>query len=53
VSETSWEDFAGPRHDAEVMAAYEGRPTVAEQDRTHGAPLPGADDGPAPGSVTG
>jgi hypothetical protein len=49
----SWGDFAGPRHEDEVMAAYEGRPSIAEQDRTHGAPLPLADDGPDPGSVTG
>jgi hypothetical protein len=35
-----------------------GQPSVAEQDRTHGAPLiggglPAVDNGPRPGSVVG
>jgi hypothetical protein len=34
-----------PQHQDEVMAAHEGRPTIAEQDRTHGAGLPAADMG--------
>jgi hypothetical protein len=53
VSETTWQDFDGSRHEDEVMAAYSGQPTIAEQSATHGAPLPPADDGPDPGSVTG
>ena len=29
-----------PTHQDEIMTAHEGRPTVAEQDRTHGAGIP-------------
>lgn len=44
------DSFAGlcgslPGHHTEVMTAHEGRPTVAEQDRTHGAGLPAEDRG--------
>ena len=35
-----------PTHDDEVMSAHEGRPTIQEQDRTHGAGLPAVDKGP-------
>lgn len=50
-----WADLAGslPTHDGEVMASHEGQPTVAEQDRTHGAGLPDVDLGPEPGTVVG
>lgn len=43
----SWEDLADglPTHHGEVMAAHEGRPTLAEQDKSHGAGLPAADNG--------
>ena len=34
-----------PGHEQELLAAHEGRPTVAEQDRTHGAGLPAPDRG--------
>ena len=34
-----------PDHDTEVMAAHEGRPTVAEQALTHGAGVPDIDHG--------
>ena len=34
-----------PDHAAEVMAAHEGRPTVAEQALTHGAGIPDIDHG--------
>jgi hypothetical protein len=34
-----------PSHLAEVMAAHEGQPSMAEQSRTHGAPLPAVDEG--------
>jgi hypothetical protein len=40
-------------HDTEVMAAHEGRPTVAEQNVTHDPGLPDVDLGPVPGSVVG
>jgi hypothetical protein len=55
MSEMSWEDLCGdlPDHPAAMAARDLGRPTVAEQDRTHGAGLPAADDGPDPESVTG
>jgi len=43
----------GPRHEAELMAGYRPDPSIAHQSATHGAPLPAADDGPDPGSVTG
>jgi hypothetical protein len=32
-------------HHREVMAAHSGQPTIAEQDRTHGAGLPPVDHG--------
>jgi hypothetical protein len=43
----SWESLCGslPSHQDEVMAAHTGLPTVAEQDRTHGAGLPAEDRG--------
>jgi hypothetical protein len=41
----SWEDFPGPRHADELMAAHEGQPSLEEQDRTHGAGLPAEDHG--------
>lgn len=43
----SWAALAGglPTHDDEVRAAHEGRPTMAEQDRTHGAGMPAEDRG--------
>ena len=41
----SWDDFPGPRHEDEVMAAHQGRPTLAVQDETHGAAAPGPDLG--------
>ena len=41
----SWEDFPGPRHQEELQVAHEGRPTVEEQDRTHGAGIPAEDRG--------
>ena len=55
MSDMSWEGLCGslPSHQDEVMASHEGRPTVAVQSATHGAPLPSVDDGPDPGSVTG
>jgi hypothetical protein len=34
-----------PRHHDEVMASHGGQPTVAEQDRTHGAGIPAVDNG--------
>jgi hypothetical protein len=50
----SWDDFDGPRHEDEVMAAHGGQPTDAEQNATHGAPAPaedlGADEGAKYGS---
>lgn len=44
----AWDDFDGPAHDDEVMAAHEGRPTVAEQDVNNGAGIPAVDKGPDP-----
>ena len=41
----TWDDFPGPRHEDEVMAAHQGRPTLAVQDETHGAPAPEPDLG--------
>jgi hypothetical protein len=35
-------------HDGEVMAAHQGQPSIAVQSATHGAPLPGVDNGPDP-----
>ena len=34
-----------PSHETEVMAAHGGQPTIAEQDRTHGAGIPPVDNG--------
>jgi hypothetical protein len=34
-------------HEQAIMAAHEGRPTVAVQDKTHGAGLPAEDRGTA------
>ncbi len=34
-----------PDHAGEVLASHSGQPTIAEQDRTHGAGLPAADHG--------
>jgi hypothetical protein len=34
-----------PAHEAEVMAAHEGQPSMEVQARTHGAPLPAVDEG--------
>jgi hypothetical protein len=47
----SWDDFPGAKHSDEVMAAHAGQPSIAEQDRTHGAMyigggLPAVDNGP-------
>ena len=43
----SWVDLAAglPTHQDEVMAAHQGRPTMAVQDETHGAPAPEPDLG--------
>ncbi len=43
----SFDDLCGslPDHHTEVMTGREGRPTVAEQDRTHGAGRPAEDRG--------
>ena len=41
----TWDDFPGPRHEDEVMAAHQGAPSVAVQDVTHGAPAPAEDRG--------
>ena len=41
-------DIATNPHNAEVQAAHEGRPSLAEQDRTHGAPRPAEDRGASP-----
>jgi hypothetical protein len=35
----------GPRHEDEVMAAHQGAPSLAVQDRTHGAGMPAVDNG--------
>ena len=34
-----------PDHHGEVMTGHSGQPTVAEQDRTHGAGIPAVDHG--------
>jgi hypothetical protein len=34
-----------PSHQDELEVAHEGRPTVAEQVLTHGAGMPGVDEG--------
>jgi hypothetical protein len=43
-----WAELCGdlPEHGDEVMAAYGGQPTMAEQGRTHGAGIPAEDRGP-------
>ncbi len=45
--EPTWDQLAGtlPVHADEVMAAHQGQPGIAEQDRTHGAGIPAADNG--------
>ena len=56
-----WDALCGdlPSHQDALMDGYGGgQPSVAEQDRTHGAPLiggglPAVDNGPRPGSVVG
>jgi hypothetical protein len=42
-----WAELCGalPDHASEVMAGYRPSPTIAEQDRTHGAGLPAEDRG--------
>lgn len=47
----SFSDLCGslPDHHSEVMASHSGQPTIAEQDRTHGAGLPAPDHGVAEG----
>jgi hypothetical protein len=44
----SFDDLRGglPGHQDEVMASHGGQPTVAVQDRTHGAGIPAVDNGP-------
>jgi hypothetical protein len=44
----SFDDLRGslPGHHGELMIGHTGQPTVAEQDRTHGAGLPAMDNGP-------
>jgi hypothetical protein len=46
----SWDDLCGnlPGHDGEVMASHGGQPSIEEQSRTHGAPLPEPDNGGTP-----
>jgi hypothetical protein len=41
----TFDDFDGPRHEDEVMTAHQGAPSIAVQDRTHGAGLPAPDHG--------
>ena len=41
----TWDDFPGPRHDDELMANHEGRPSLAVQSETHGVPMPEPDLG--------
>ena len=42
----TWNDFPGPsRHQAELDASHQGQPSLEEQDRTHGAPMPAEDRG--------
>jgi hypothetical protein len=47
MSEPSFDDLAAglPVHEDELMASHQGQPTVAEQDRTHGAGIPAEDRG--------
>jgi hypothetical protein len=52
LTSAAWAQLCGrlPDHQTEVMAAHGGQPTIAEQDRTHGAPfigggLPAVDKG--------
>jgi hypothetical protein len=35
-------------HNSEIRAGHSGLPSVETQSRTHGAPLPGVDNGPDP-----
>ena len=43
----TWEGLQGslPGHEDELRCAHEGRPTMTEQDATHGAGLPAEDRG--------
>jgi hypothetical protein len=43
----TWDDLAGslPTHQAEVMAAHQGAPSMTVQSETHGAPMPEPDLG--------
>jgi len=34
-----------PYHEDEIFTSHEGQPSIAEQDRTHGAGLPAVDRG--------
>jgi hypothetical protein len=38
----------GGPHSGEVMAAHQGAPSIAVQDRTHGAGIPAGDRGSSP-----
>jgi hypothetical protein len=38
-------DLGADLHSREVMAAHEGQPSIAVQDRTHGAGIPATDHG--------
>jgi hypothetical protein len=44
---SSFADLCGglPDHHTEVVTGHQGRPTISEQDRTHGAGIPAADHG--------
>ena len=47
TADLTWDDLAGslPTHDDTLLAASEGAPSIEEQSRTHGAPLPDEDHG--------
>jgi hypothetical protein len=51
----AWDELAGslPTHQAEVMAAHQGAPSVAVQDATHGVPAPAEDRGTDDGQKYG
>jgi hypothetical protein len=51
MSEPTFDGLCGslPDHATEVMAGYRPSPTIAEQDRTHGAGIPAVDNGLAEG----
>jgi hypothetical protein len=46
-ADPGWDELAAglPVHEDEVMAAHTGLPSIAEQDRTHGAGIPAEDRG--------